>query len=42
MGLDAGHVLVLGLKSGVGVVKACPQSGTGGEMWEILPVPFMC
>lgn len=42
MGLDAGHVLVIGLKSGVGVAKAYPQSGAGGEMWVMLPVPFMC
>lgn len=42
MGLDADHVLMLGLKSGVGVAKAHPWSGTGGEIWEMLPVPFMC
>lgn len=42
MGWDAGHVLIVGLKSGVGVAKAYPLSRTGGEMWDTLPVPFMC
>ena len=42
LGLDAGRVPMLGLKSGEGVAKTYPWSGTGGEMWEMLPLPFMC
>lgn len=40
VGLDAAHVLMLGLKSGVGVAKAYPWSGTSGEKQETLPVAF--